>query len=80
LVDYIGSLHYVVILLMATGALVLLSNAIYRMQPQNKGQGTAAKKREQKLIFIFSWFNIALGAILFVAGWIYREWIIFMRM
>jgi hypothetical protein len=76
-VDYIGSLNYVEILLMASGALVLLSNAIQKLQPENKGQ--AGKKRDQKIMIFFSWFNIALGAVLFIAGWIYREWILFMR-
>ncbi|WP_160725916.1 CLC_0170 family protein [Bacillus sp. USDA818B3_A] len=64
---FIGFLPYAIAIFIATGLFILLVDAnMYKK---------AKQKREHKASLILSWMNIVLGLGLFLANWIYNNFL-----
>jgi hypothetical protein len=64
---FIGFLPYVVVIFLVTGLFNLLIDA----KTYKKG----GQKKEQKASLILGWVNLGLGLGLFLANWVYNNFI-----
>ncbi|HUC93069.1 MAG TPA: CLC_0170 family protein [Paenibacillus sp.] len=67
--SYVGYLNFVIILFVATGGWIVRFDA--------KRYARDGMKKEQKAALFIGWLNIVLGAMIFVANWIYQQWFFF---
>ncbi|MBT2659232.1 hypothetical protein J7E81_29220 [Bacillus sp. ISL-18] len=64
---FLGFLPYVIGIFIGSGLFVLLVDAkMYKKEKQ---------KKEQKASLIFGWMNLAIGLGIFLANWIYNNFI-----
>ncbi|MBD2863950.1 MULTISPECIES: CLC_0170 family protein [Paenibacillus] len=64
---YIGYLHYIVILFIASGVFILYMDAtVYK---------DGKMMRERKAALISAWLNLTLGVVVLLGSWVYTKFL-----